>query len=104
MSTHTSTLMPTKNLGRQIRPPATHTTSRSANKPLGKRNLTEKANQIGKRKGQKIATKKMQVARIQRSRQLQLTRQSHNVDTMRKVSRDARGQLRGGGLLIDRIA
>ena len=50
--------MPTRNLGRQMRPPATHTTSRSATKPLGKRNLTEKANQIGKRKGQKIATKK----------------------------------------------
>ena len=46
----------------------------------------------------------MEVARIQRSRQLQLTRRSHNVDTMRKISRDARGQLRGGGLLIDKIA
>ena len=96
MSTHTSTLMPTKDLGRQMRLPAS--------KPLGKRNLTREASEIGKRKGHKLATKKIEVARVQRSRQLQRTQQSGNVDTLRRISRDAKGQLRGGGLLIDKIA
>ena len=104
MSTHTSTLMPTKDLGRQMRLPANHTTNRNSSKPLGKRNLTREASEIGKRKGHKLATKKIEVARIQRGRQLQRTQQSRNVDTLRRISRDAKGQLRGGGLLIDKIA
>ena len=104
MATRISTLLPTTDLGRNMRLAANHTTNRNTNKPLGRQNLTKDVAESGKRRGKKIATKKIDVARIQRRRQIQTVHQTRKVDILRQISRDARGQLRGGGLLIDNIA